>query len=483
MSGARVVPWRTLLRLELGLLVADRSVRGVLIFFALVLATSAWLGGRHAREHAEAIARAADAQSATVAASLAAVRELGAGPAMPLSATDPRDPALAGRERAVVLAHLPPTPLASVSAGLRDVRSHALRVTTGAQLAQSLSSATALVGPSRQATGALDPAFVLVVLFPLVVIALSYDLLSGERERGTLALVLSQPVSQTRLVAAKAIARALVLLGSGVGTAWLGVALTGGELFGASGWPRTLAYTAGIVAYGTFWFSLAVWINARGAASLRNVLVLMACWLGLTVIVPGLLRAWVETRFPPPSRVELINDAREAAEEAEAQLGALEGSHGPAAATPADPLTPTQRAAALEEELARRTEPVVASFREQLEAQQRWVSACQYVSPAVVLQELLNDAAGTGSHRQSRFERQVDAFHAQWRRYFAEKVALGQPLSAADYAAMPRFHFDEEPTGAFARRIGLGLAGLLGPAMLLLLTAMPGLRRVGRLSP
>ena len=45
----------------------------------------------------------------------------------------------------------------------------------------------------------------LVQLFPLLVIALAYDILSGDRERGTLALLLSQPLHLRDLLAAKAL--------------------------------------------------------------------------------------------------------------------------------------------------------------------------------------------------------------------------------------------------------------------------------------
>jgi len=475
----------TLVKLELRLLLADRTVASALAFFAAILGAAAWLGGRHASTHEAAIRSASVAQVAAVEAARAQLRELERQRDVPLGSSDPRDPGSAGHELAVPLVTLPAGALASVSAGLRDVRPHALRVTTGAQLSESLSAATPLIGPSRQSSGAFDPAFVFVVLFPLVVIALSYDILSGERERGTLALLLSQPLTQRQLVLGKSLARATLLIGAGIGTAWLGVVVSGGRLFTDGAWILTLAYTAGIASYALFWFALAIAVNARGGASSRNALILVGLWLAFTVVVPGLLRVWVESRYPPPSRVELVNEAREAAEEAEAELGAIEGTHG--ATTPAPKkgdltLTPTQRAATIEEELAKRTEPVVAAFREQLEAQQEQVSQLQYASPAVVLQELLNDVAGTGSRRQEHFERQVDAFQKRWRAFFMHKVDSRAQLTSVDWATLPTFTYQDEPLAELLSRTGFGLLGLLLPALLLVLLALPGLRQIGRLS-
>ncbi|MBT9555659.1 MAG: DUF3526 domain-containing protein [Myxococcales bacterium] len=475
----------TLVRLELRLLLSDRNISFALAFFAIILGLSAWLGGRHAGVHEDAIRAASVAQTAAVESARAQLWELERQRDVPLGARDPRDPGVAGHELAVPLVTLPAGPLASVSAGLRDVRPHAIRVTTGAQLSESLSAAPPLIGPSRQSSGAFDPAFVFVVLFPLVVIALSYDILSGERERGTLALLLSQPLTQRQLVLGKALARATLLIVSGVGTAWLGVLVSGGRLFSDGAWVLTSLYTAGIASYALFWFALAIAVNARGGASSRNALILVGLWLAFTVVVPGLLRVFVESRYPPPSRVELVNEAREAAEEAEAELGSIEGTHGATTTSPKagdGTLSPMQRAATVQEELAKRTEPVVAAFRQQLEAQQAQVSRLQYASPAVVLQEMLNDVAGTGSQRQDHFERQVDAFQKRWRAFFMQKVDGRVQLTSADWASLPAFSYEDEPLSELLTRTGVGLLGLLLPALLLVLWALPGLRQIGRLS-
>jgi ABC-2 type transport system permease protein len=55
-----------------------------------------------------------------------------------------------------------------------------------------------------------------VFLFPLRILALSYNLLSAEREQGTLALVLSQPVRLSTVVLGKLVARfgLVVVLGA-----------------------------------------------------------------------------------------------------------------------------------------------------------------------------------------------------------------------------------------------------------------------------
>lgn len=101
-----------------------------------------------------------------------------------------------------------------------------------------LASAVGLYGRSAgEASGLTGPSIVtLASLFvPLVALALGYDAIVGERERNTLGLLLSLPVSRSEVVLAKFLGRALalslaVLVGLGASM------LTAGE-----GEARTLA--------------------------------------------------------------------------------------------------------------------------------------------------------------------------------------------------------------------------------------------------
>jgi ABC-2 type transport system permease protein len=66
--------------------------------------------------------------------------------------------------------------------------------------------------PSHLLSGHFDLAFVIVYLFPLLIFALSYNLLSAEREIGTLRLLMSQPLALRTLVPGKVLVRAGALL-------------------------------------------------------------------------------------------------------------------------------------------------------------------------------------------------------------------------------------------------------------------------------
>ena len=99
----------------------------------------------------------------------------------------------------------------------------------------------------------------------------------------------------------------------------------------------------------------------------------------------------------------------------------------------------------------------------------------KFLSPAVLLQDALNDIAGTGAARHRHFMGQVDAFHRGWRAYFTSLIFQKAQFTAVDEA--PRFTFREEATGAVAGRVALALAGLAAPAAII---AWAGFRRMRR---
>jgi ABC-2 type transport system permease protein len=467
----------SVIRVEWLSLIRERAAWAVLGLFALAVGYGALGGGLFVQAERRAIEAIALEETARFARLREEVLAIAAG-AEVRHVADPRSPLLVGRELGRRAATLPPGPLAPVSIGQRDLLPHTVFVTAQARLADEGDDGGS--SPTRRMAGAFDLAFVWVFLLPLVIIALTYDLLAGERERGTLELVLSQPVSLAAFVLGKALQRAgflvLVVLALGL----LGPALGGGRLLAEGGPLRVALYAGLLVAYSVFWFAAAVVVNAWGRTSAGNALSLVGLWLGLVVVVPGLVSVAVDAIHPPPSRVTLVNLAREAASEAESRATAIEGDHGRDAARAGD--RTARRAIEVQEDLERRVQPVVEAFGEQLSRQQALVDRLRFVSPAIVLHEGLNEVAGSGVARHRHFAEQVDRFHEEHKRFFFDRIRRGAELGQADYDAMPRFEHREEPASAVAGRVGKGVLGLLLPAAGLLILAVAGLRRPAVLS-
>jgi ABC-2 type transport system permease protein len=470
--------WRTVLNLEWRILRRDRAAIAVLVMFSLFLLVAALAGGHHASVLSSGLDRSQSVETRRIKSLHDQLQGLESS-SRPLGARDPRDPVWMGKEGAARLAVLPPAPLAPIAVGQRDLRPQAVRVNSDVHLTSERETETPMSGPTRLMSGAFDPAFLFVVLFPLVIIALSYELLSGERERGTLAMLLSQPVSQRALVLGKAIARAIALSGVTVVFALIGLLVAGAELGTTTAWLHVLLYIVVLIVWALFWFAAAVTVNGMRQSSASNALILVGLWLVLVVVVPGLVHAAVDALHPPPSRMERVHEAREAAQDIERRLAGLRGRHdrNTKAKGYARDVVKTQR------ELAKRSAPVLDGLREQLRLRQQMLDALRFLSPAIVVQLALEDIAGAGAIRHQNFETQVDTFHHEFRAFFFDRIDRGARVETADLEALPTMTFREEPHSALLSRVLSGVIGLLVAIIALLAAAWRGLRRVDHLAP
>lgn len=469
--------WRTVFHLEWRILRKERSTFLVLGLFSLFLFLGALSSGRHATQLENAIQHSQETEGARFAEAIKQI-ETFTRVQKPLQSKDPRNPHYMGSDGAARIASLPPAPLAAMAVGQRDLLPQAVKVTSGIEVSADRETETPMIGPTRLATGPFDPAFLFVFLFPLLVIALSYELLAGERERGTLAMLLSQPVTQRQLTLGKAAARATLLVVFSMAFTLLGLLVAGADLTSLTAWAHVGLFTSVIVAWALFWFAAAILVNAMGHSSAGNALSLMGLWLLLVIVVPGVVQVAVDVIHPPPSRVAFLHEVREATQEAKQKLDGIQGRHDVNQATQ----DYAQQVTAMEKELAIKMGPILKEMRSQQADRQSMLSLLRFLSPAVIVQLAVEDIAGSGSHRHLRFESQVDRFHHSYRAFFFSKIEHDQWLKTQDIQEVPRFQFTEEPILDLGARVLLGALWLLILSTLLVGLAFPGLRTIGRLS-
>jgi ABC-2 type transport system permease protein len=394
----------------------------------------------------------------------------GAAAPAPAPHLDPRRAEAAGSEwLGARHAVLPPAPLAALAIGQSDLFPYYSRVTIRTQ--PMLVGSDEIENPTNLVNGRFDLAFVLTFCWPLLVLPLAYNLLSDERDGGTLALIVSQPVSVRTVMLAKVLVRGgcAVLATTIAGLVAL-VAMANVPLASVA---ADLALLAGlVVANGVLWFGLAVWINSAGWRSGVNAMALTAGWLVWVVIVPSAISLWATTMAPVPSRVQLINQVRAAANLDASGVTELLTTYREQhpdvapAATSAD--TVAMRGLALQDETDRRIAPVLADYRAARARQQDLVARLRFLSPSVLTYDAVGDLAGTSTTRYRRFADQLDAHHQAWRDYFYPLARRQTSLVADDYDRAPRFVFDEEPAGTVRTRVAMAVAviGAIGLALL-----------------
>jgi len=210
---------------------------------------------------------------------------------------------------------LPPASLGPLAVGQSDLLPAHYPIT--ARGAHTFLTQQELDNPLRLALGNFDVAFVIVWLLPLVIIALSFNLVSGERERGVLAMSVAAGASITDLIAAKFAARVLSVLAA-LTIGILGAALvTRVPIASATDALALAGVWLGAALYALIWFALALWVNSKLRNSDQNATILAGAWLAFVIIAPALTNLAAVTAFAPPSRVTLTTELREASEAAD----------------------------------------------------------------------------------------------------------------------------------------------------------------------
>jgi ABC-2 type transport system permease protein len=378
---------------------------------------------------------------------------------------DPRTPAAAGRLIAWRYAAMPPLPLASLSIGQSDLVPYYFKVSTASR--ESVLTTNEIENPHRLLHGRFDLSFVVIYLFPLLIIALGYNVISAEREQGTLALLLSQPVPLRTFIAAKVAVRAGLVVALMILFSLLGLVVSGLDVLSPGTAGRLAIWAAVVAAYGAFWFSAVVLVVSCGRSSATNALALSSVWLLLVVVLPSTLNMVVSSLYPMPSRVDMLAALRVATRDTAGKgtqlLARYYGDHPELVAVSdveqvRNDVAVTQLA--IDEEVERRVRPVVDRYDVQLARQQSVVDRFRLFSPAIVAQDALNDVAGTGAARYRHFVSMVEDYHEGWQALFASMVVSKQKLTPATYDQLPRFTYREEPLRGVLSRVAKAVAVL-----------------------
>jgi ABC-2 type transport system permease protein len=471
-------------RHELRVSLADRTLPLACLFLvvALGLALANGLSATQSREAVLAqIAHSAQEREGTLQAQLSRVLD---GSELPAPFSNPADPASVGSGVGARHAILPYQPLAPLALGQSDMSPNYFRVTYRAKTTFLFDGE--IENPWNLMAGSFDAAFVVVYLLPLLVLALGFNLLSAEREQGTLRLLLAQPVRLQGLLGAKVLVRASVLSLVLVLTLGLGLMVWRPEVRSVQGSIELLGWMALALGYGAVWWALAAALNALGRSSAFNALAFATVWVVWVLIAPVLLNLAVAAAHLAPSRAELATQTRLVTIDGLKRYEELLATDYRYVATP-DVLRPVngrftvperRRASLLiARDVDREIDERVAAFDRALLTQQAWLQRWAWVSPSALVFDALTQVSGTSSARYARFQQAVSAFHAEWKTYFEPRVLQGVAMDAASLRDRPQFVWHEQSLGSQVPSWALAFAQLALMALALAVAARWGLRR------
>lgn len=198
-----------------------------------------------------------------------------------------------------------PNPLAIFAAGLEDEMTRSYRISSWSD---PRTGGRTFCAPSMRYFARLDMVLIVGIVCSLLAMLLVFDAISGERENGTLKVLLSGPVPRDTVILGKFIAGLVTLLAPLL-LAWalslfytLSVAHVS---FTPEQYLRLWCVIAASVLYICFFFSLGIAVSSWANRSATVLAVCLFCWVVFTLAVPNLVPMVVRNVSPIPARSKI----------------------------------------------------------------------------------------------------------------------------------------------------------------------------------
>ena len=315
--------------------------------------------------------------------------------------------------------------------------------------------------PTTLSLGKFDLAFFTVVVLPLLMIALSFDVLASDRSRGTLKLLLSNPISTENVLVTRLAVRNGLLILLALVSIVVGFATAGEGGFGGYG----LLWLGTFLAYTLFWLALIYLAVSRIRRSEATAATLIGLWVLFTLAIPALTNSAGEAVYPLPSQLEYLSDSRAAQVDASRRTSELTDDflQDHPELTVSDESVPDFFSAVFlaNEQVLSNTVPIVNAFEEANRQRSAFVDRLQYLSPAIIAQRAFFRIAGSDFDQAQMFITQAGTAMDDLNDVVRPAIISKNRLASDSLGAVPVFSMELAGPGAASRQISLPIMFLL----------------------
>ncbi len=270
----------------------------------------------------------------------------------------------------------------------------------------------------------LDWAFIIKIIFTLYVLLLGYASISGEKEQGTLRLILSNSHGRIKFLVSKYIAINLAvmipfIIGALISLIIIGISIP--EVFTLGNLVRILLLLSLATAYLSIFAFLSLLISSLVHQSPVVLLVLLSVWILFAVIIPNVPSILSEEFAKVPSEYEIAN-----------QVGPMIQKQVWERINQIRKLV-EQGEMKFEEELKRATDEAFEqgqqdltghykSYEDAMKQRAKMAQNLSRVSPTALFQFASESIAQTGTIKEEQFQRDVRNYSAIYDNYILKKV-------------------------------------------------------------
>jgi ABC-type transport system involved in multi-copper enzyme maturation permease subunit len=170
----------------------------------------------------------------------------------------------------------------------------------------------------------LDLTFIVAILLSLVALLFSYDAVCGEKEDGTLKLMLSNSISRSTIVLGKIAGGTLTLLLPFLTSLLIGLLII---LFNprvswkSADWGALGLIFLGSLLYFAFFYGLGIFISSRHQSGSASIMTSLFVWVLLVLVIPNLSPFAASFLSPSPSRIKIGREVSRLTDVERDQLG------------------------------------------------------------------------------------------------------------------------------------------------------------------
>jgi ABC-type transport system involved in multi-copper enzyme maturation permease subunit len=219
----------------------------------------------------------------------------------------------------------PPSPFSMFSKGLEDVMPD--KVITHNSGIYSFHKEWGINNPVSVLFGNIDFMFITAFILSLLALINTFSSVSGEKDTGTLKLMVSNPVNRWKIILAKIMGPYLVfavffVLGVVISLLLL-VAVTNLSMSGGQFWMTVMVILMISLAYLFIMFALGTFISALTSNAVSSIVILLFIWVLFFAVIPKTSPLLAQMLYPVPSQKTINDEKRLARQNLEKELNAM----------------------------------------------------------------------------------------------------------------------------------------------------------------
>ena len=341
----------------------------------------------------------------------------------------------------------------------------------------------------------LDWTFIIGLVMSFMAILFTYDAISGERETGTLSLLMSNSVSRAIVLLAKFMGAFLtVMLPLLIGILLNLMIISGSELVSLNGgeWTRVAIIFVISAIYISIFLWLGLFISSQFSNSSSSLMVLLLIWVVFVVLIPNTMGVLASGFQQVPSRSEVSRLKQAKLDEIDARYFGKGDNRLFQYGSPSDNPPKIEALQVWADYLTGRADVKSRFDDEHLNKQFAQIAFTQQItrlSPAAIYKYTLESLAGTGFARHQRFVQQAHRYRQQfvdfiksedsadkesYHVYFVKEGLSQKPVA---FNSIPKFS-EQLTVGIAFEGALLDLTLLVSLALLLFMATVLGFMRI-----